>query len=164
MQLLQRVENPWWLPAGSVAEAYLSNELPPSELCVSVYGFVMHDGHILFTRGEADHTHEIELPGGHIEKGETPEEAIIRELEEETGVIPESSSLVIINKTFVPNPPVGYPYPTPISYMLFYIAKVSSKAETNELGVWLTLEEAKQNSWIKAEQGIFDALLKEVSK
>jgi 8-oxo-dGTP diphosphatase len=160
MQFLQSIENPWWLPKESTAEAYLSNDLPPRELCVSVYGFVMHDGHILFTRGEADHTHKLELPGGHIENGETPEEALVRELIEETGVTPESYSLVIINKTEVPNPPAGYPYPTPTSYMLFYAAKVSSLLPTNELGVWLPLSEAKENSWIKAEQGIFDALLK----
>jgi mutator protein MutT len=164
MQLLQRVENPWWLPAQGYAEAVLSSELPPLSLCVSVYGFVVHDDHVLFTRGEEDHKHELEIPGGHIDPGETPEQALIRELEEETGVTPEQYKLVGYNKITVTNVPNDYRYPKPTSYMLFYICMVSSLAKTNELGVWLPLEEAKQNSWVKAEQGIFDALLKQVKE
>ncbi len=164
MQFLQKIDNPTWLPSGSYAEAYLSNELPPLELCVSVYGFIYCDGHILFTHGEDDHAHDFELPGGHIELGETPEQAIARELVEETGVTPEAVSLVAINKTHTPNTPENYRYPSPTSYMLFYAGKVTQRAQTNELGLWLSVEEAKQNSWVKTEQGIFDALLAFIEK
>jgi hypothetical protein len=70
-----------------------------------------------------------------------------------------SFKLIANNKITVTNVPDDYRYPKPISYMLFYACIVSSLAKTNELGVWLPIEEAKQNSWVKTEQGIFNALL-----
>ena len=40
-----------------------------------------------------------EIPGGHLEEGETPEEAMIRELKEETGLVGEIRRW---NKTYYP--------------------------------------------------------------
>jgi 8-oxo-dGTP pyrophosphatase MutT (NUDIX family) len=50
----------------------------------SAYGLIFHDHHLLLAR--ASHTQKYTLPGGGIEKGESNEEALIREVREETGI------------------------------------------------------------------------------
>ena len=158
MQSIQRITQAPWLPEGGVVEAFITKEVPPHEKVTSVFGFVFAQDKILFTKGEDDHDHDIEIPGGHIEPNEMIEEALIRELKEETGITPETFELVAINKITVSNPPADYKYPVPDSYMLMYMCTVSKILPTNEHGIWLTLEEARNNSWVKAESGIFEAI------
>jgi ADP-ribose pyrophosphatase len=64
---------------------------------------VTDDGQVVFVRQFRHGTREVslEVPGGVIEPGETPEAAAIRELLEETGYAPESIK------------PLGFVYPNP---------------------------------------------------
>ncbi|MET9265243.1 NUDIX hydrolase [Amycolatopsis sp. NPDC004079] len=50
---------------------------------VSIKGVLIRSGRVLLARNDRD---EWELPGGRIEPGETPEECVAREIEEETGL------------------------------------------------------------------------------
>jgi ADP-ribose pyrophosphatase YjhB (NUDIX family) len=56
---------------------------------VSCVGGIVHDAHgrlLLIRRGRDPHRGRWSLPGGRIEAGESPEQAVERELREETGL------------------------------------------------------------------------------
>jgi len=58
---------------------------------VSVKAVVRHQGKVILLKNERD---EWELPGGRLEKDETPEQAVTRELEEELGAIIQVGRLI----------------------------------------------------------------------
>jgi mutator protein MutT len=60
-------------------------------LPISIKGVLIHRGRVLLLRNERG---EWELPGGHLDAGETPEEAVVREIREETGLSATVTSLV----------------------------------------------------------------------
>lgn len=55
----------------------------PAKFPVSVKGVLVSDGRVLLLKNERG---EWELPGGKLELGETPQQCLAREIEEETGL------------------------------------------------------------------------------
>ncbi len=62
---------------------------------VTAFAFVERDGRYLVLRREHEpHRGDWDLPGGFVECGETPAEAVTRELREETGLDAEALELL----------------------------------------------------------------------
>lgn len=101
----------------------------------SVTGVVIKDGKVLLAR----HTYgagkgRLIVPGGYVEVGETPQEALIREYKEETGIIVEPLNIV------------GIRFNMKDWYVAFRAAYVGGDAksdmnENNEV-LWLDVDEA----------------------
>lgn len=100
-------------------EFYLSNYLPSKKLCTAVFGILEYKNKIILTKTKRG----WELPGGHIEKEETIEEALKREILEETGAHVDGYQLIgyrkIIASKRIRNKN-GRKYPFPVSYIPYY--------------------------------------------
>lgn len=103
--------------------------------CQSVTGVVIKDGKVLLAR----HTYgggagKLIVPGGYIQFGETPEEALKREYLEETNVNVEPKQLI------------GIRFNTKDWYVAFLAEYISGEAtsdnDENSEVVWLDIEEA----------------------
>lgn len=103
-------------------EMYTATELPPLELCTAVMCVAIHDGKLVLARSERGWG----LLGGHIEEGETQEDALFREALEEGGFAIDRYELfavkAITHKKPVPHQQTGKFYPFPTGYMAYYWA------------------------------------------
>lgn len=115
-------------------ELVRSADEPPAELVTAVFALVTdRSGRVLLV-----HVDESErgwdVPGGHLDAGETPAAAAARSLAEEAGlrVVEDQLSVVGWTRTRFDGPcPVGWTYPYPDSYMVFYGAQLDADgAET----------------------------------
>jgi ADP-ribose pyrophosphatase YjhB (NUDIX family) len=111
----------------------------------AVRAIIIRQGHLLVMHRNKFGTEYYTLPGGGIDPGETPEQALLRELAEETGVAVAINRLVIVEEA-------GDPYGTQAIYLCDYQAgepalhPESEDAQINALGqnlhtpMWLPLE------------------------
>lgn len=76
---------------------------------VGAYGLAIADDHVLLIKkGRGPYTGSWDLPGGGIEFGESPEDAVRRELTEETGLSAEGVELIgVEHKRLIHSLPSG---------------------------------------------------------
>ncbi|TPG75167.1 8-oxo-dGTP diphosphatase MutT [Brevibacillus laterosporus] len=96
-----------------------------------------------------------EFPGGKIEKGEKPQESLIREIQEELGCQIEVGELISDSV---------HEYPTVKVRLMTYFAKVVSgepKASEHEELRWIAVDELHSLEWAPADLPTIEELLKE---
>ena len=104
-----------------LVRSYLSRVEPPHALVMSARAVVLRDAHVLVMRNR-DSTHI--LPGGRLERGETPEAALRRELLEETGQeVVEFEQLGFMWLHHQTPKPADYPYVYPDFFWPIYRAE-----------------------------------------
>lgn len=151
------------------AELWLSDELPEEKsLIASAYSLILKDGKILHTElSEKERGERVfDIPGGHLEIGESAEEGVIRETLEETGVIIENVQPFAYLKIEILDPkPEGYIYPYPMGYMMYFKGDVKAELpfEGNEEShgrAWLLKEQFGESHWCPKNEELIMELYK----
>lgn len=124
-----------------------------------VAAIIIKDKKIFATqRGYGEFKDGWEFPGGKVEKGETPENAIVREIKEEL------DTEIKVKEYF---DTVEYDYPNFHLSMKCYICSVlSGKQELleHEAAKWLDKDSLDLVAWLPADLGLVDKLKDYLSK
>lgn len=116
-----------------------------------VAAIIIDNGKVFATqRGYGEFKDGWEFPGGKIEVGETPEDAIVREIKEELDTEVEVIELLGT---------VEYDYPNFHLTMDCFICKIKSGdlvLKEHEAAKWLTLETLNSVDWLPADQGLIE--------
>ncbi len=114
-----------------------------------VAAIIIENGKVFATqRGYGEFKDGWEFPGGKIEQGETPEEAIVREIKEELDTVVEVGELLDT---------VEYDYPNFHLSMDCFICKIKSGdlvLKEHEAAKWLTKEILRSVEWLPADEGL----------
>ena len=165
-KILRVEQNIAWLPKPNESQIVLSSLLPEQELVTTALVLAFAGDHLLMTnlvrRG-------WDIPGGHIEYGERPDEAVLREVYEETGATLGALHLLGYQRLRLLGPkPISYRYPYPDSYQAFYWAQVASLEDflpTEEARgrALFAPSEAQALSWVQANRDLYEAALRMVA-
>ena len=121
---------------------------------IIVVAAIIRDGDRIFAtqRGYGEYKDGWEFPGGKVEPGETPQEALVREIKEELDADIIVGDLLTI---------VEYDYPTFHLTMHCFRCKLADGHVTlleHEAAKWLAPSELHSVRWLPADEQIIDIL------
>lgn len=126
----------------------------PSKIVEVVAAIILRDGKFFATqRGYGEWKDWWEFPGGKMEVGETPEEALKREIREEL-----STEISVDEFLYT----VEYDYPKFHLTMHCYLCTLLTEAlhlNEHEAAKWLTNEELNSVKWLLADKIIVEQLI-----
>ncbi len=117
---------------------------------INVVAAVIRDSGRVFAtqRGYGENKDGWEFPGGKIEPGETPQQALVREIEEELDTRIKVGELLTV---------IEYDYPAfHLSMQCFWcrIVEGTPVLKEHEAARWLRLEELDSVDWLPADRAI----------
>ena len=127
---------------------------------IEVVAAILQDGdRVLATqRGYGDWKDYWEFPGGKIEPGEGPEEALVREIREELGArIAVDSYLTTVE----------YDYPAfhlSMGCYLCHVAEGELTLREHEAARWLSKDELNSVAWLPADRTVVERLKQQMEK
>lgn len=127
---------------------------------IEVAAAILHDNARFFVtqRGYGEFKDGWEFPGGKIEPGETPQQALIREIREELETEIEVGALVET---------IEYDYPKFHLTMHCFLCTIKSGSpvlKEHEAAKWLTAEELDGVEWLPADVKAAERLKEEIGK
>lgn len=152
-----------WLPQPNEGRVVLSTQLPPRERIATALVLAFVEDRLLQTnlvsRG-------WDVVGGHVEEGESPEEAVRREAYEEAGAKLGALHLLGYQRLLLLGPrPASYAYSYPDSYQVFYWAQIEAlddfipTAETFGPALFSPAQ-AQALPFVQARQELYEAALR----
>ena len=125
---------------------------------IEVVAAIIRKGDTIFAtqRGYGDFKDWWEFPGGKMEPGETPEEALVREIREEL------STEISVDKFLYT---VDYDYPAFHLTMHCYLCSLLCDAlhlNEHEAARWLKADEIHSVNWLPADEDLLPMIVKEL--
>ena len=118
-----------------------------------VAAIIIHNNQIFATqRGYGDFKDGWEFPGGKVEPGETPQQALVREIKEELDTEIEVGDYLMT---------VEYDYPNFHLSMDCFLCTINSGnlvLREHEAAKWLTVETLDTVDWLPADQGLVEQI------
>lgn len=121
---------------------------------IKVVAAIIIDGENIFAtqRGYGEFEGGWEFPGGKIEDGETPEDALVREIKEELDTVVEVGELIDT---------VEYDYPNFHLSMDCFICSIKEGdlvLKEHSAAKWLTKETLDSVDWLPADEGLVEKI------